>query len=83
MTQNALEATSRGNYVPQARGSSGPTPHTDENRNKSSGGLRTLVYGVTSPKFVEATGRTAEGRGKVMMLQGKAGLSSQRLHGQQ
>ena len=62
MTQNALEATSRGNYVPQARTSSGPTPHTDENKNKSSGGLRTLVCGVTSPKFMEGTWKTVEGR---------------------
>lgn len=74
VTQNTLEATSRGNYVPQARAFSGPTPHTGENKNKSSRGLKTLVYGVTSPRFTEVTGQPAEGREEGR--RSTAGLSS-------
>ena len=40
MTQSALRATSKGNYVPQAGVSSAPTPHPGKNKNKSSQGSK-------------------------------------------
>lgn len=66
VTQSALEATSKGNYVPQAGMSSGPIPHSGENKNKNSQGLKTLTFrthisGVMFLRFIEVARKT-EGR---------------------